>query len=120
MEFIGRKVELDRLIDLCKKKSASLVVIRGRRRIGKSRLVEEFGSKYRFISLSGLPPAVHSTADSQRKEFIKQLARKYGVPEVRSDDWGDLFWMLASVTHVGRVVILLDEISWMGARNSIS
>ena len=42
MKFIGRKKELERLELLHKKNSASLVVIRGRRRIGKSRLIEEF------------------------------------------------------------------------------
>src|SRR5262249_1269726 len=36
--FIGRKKELDALIGLKRKATASLVVIRGRRRIGKSRL----------------------------------------------------------------------------------
>ena len=41
--FIGRSSELGFLNDLFKKKNASLIVIRGRRRIGKSRLVEEFG-----------------------------------------------------------------------------
>lgn len=39
--FIGRKHELSLLEDLYTKNSASLVVIKGRRRVGKSRLVEE-------------------------------------------------------------------------------
>lgn len=41
-EFVGRAAELDRLKGFLKKTSASFVVVRGRRRIGKSRLVEEF------------------------------------------------------------------------------
>ncbi len=43
--FVGRKRELQMLGELFKKKSASLVVIRGRRRIGKSRLAQEFAQK---------------------------------------------------------------------------
>ena len=41
--FIGRETEMERLKGLLNKKSASLIVARGRRRIGKSRLLAEFG-----------------------------------------------------------------------------
>ena len=41
--FVGRENELRRLQDLSRSGRASLVVIKGRRRIGKSRLAEEFG-----------------------------------------------------------------------------
>ena len=47
--FIGRKAELKILTRLANKRSASLVVIRGRRRIGKSRLIEEFAKKIYFL-----------------------------------------------------------------------
>ena len=117
MKFIGRTSELGKLNKLLSKKSSSLVVIRGRRRIGKSRLVEEFGSKHRFISLSGLPPTDKTTAEDQREEFVRQLSRKYGVPKLQSEDWGDIFWLLANISQSGRVIILLDEISWMGSKD---
>ncbi len=40
--FVERKKEMQELKDLLKKKSASFVVVKGRRRIGKSRLLDEF------------------------------------------------------------------------------
>lgn len=43
LSFIGRHKELQDLKNLLSKKAASLVVIKGRRRIGKSRLIEEYG-----------------------------------------------------------------------------
>jgi len=39
--FISRKGELERLKMLYKKEASSLVVVKGRRRIGKSRLIRE-------------------------------------------------------------------------------
>ena len=108
-KFIGREEEMRKLELLLKKKSSSLVVMHGRRRIGKSRLAEEFGSKHRFISLSGLPITRKTTAKDQRNEFMRQLS-KYGVPKIQSDDWGNLFWILSSITQSGRVIVLLDEI----------
>ena len=44
--FVGRQNELKRLSDLQKKKTASFVVIRGKRRIGKSRLAEELSKHF--------------------------------------------------------------------------
>jgi len=44
MKFVGRKKELDSLGLLLKKKSSSLVVFRGRQRVGKSRLIKEFST----------------------------------------------------------------------------
>ena len=38
--FLGRKNEMSTLRDLQQKKTASFVVIKGRRRIGKSRLIK--------------------------------------------------------------------------------
>lgn len=48
--FVGRKNELQRLEDLAKASRASLAVIKGRRRIGKSRLAEEFAKNKVFLS----------------------------------------------------------------------
>jgi AAA+ ATPase superfamily predicted ATPase len=115
--FVGRQEELKALKQLLQKKTASLVVIKGRRRIGKSRLVEEFADNLKFYSFSGLPPTDKTTDQSQRDEFARQLGEQCGVPGLKSDDWGSLFILLAKHTSKGRVIILLDEISWMGSKD---
>ncbi len=115
--FIGRKRELQRLQDLFSRKTASLVVVKGRRRIGKSRLIEEFAKGTKFVSFSGLPPTEGVTAQHQRDEFARQLARIFYVPVPYSSDWSDLFWHLAHHTKKERCVILLDEISWMAHKD---
>lgn len=116
--FIGRKKELELLKGLLKKKSASLVVIRGRRRIGKSRLAEEFASSFsKSYILSGIPPESGVTAETQRREFLRQL-QEYRLPIYRSDDWGNLFYDLAQECKKGRILVVLDEITWMGSKDS--
>lgn len=115
--FVGRKRELDRLKGLWKKNIASFVVIKGRRRIGKSRLIEEFSKHTHIISLAGLPPDPKIKAQDQRDEFARQLGRIFHIPTPFSADWGDLFWHLAHHTQKGKVIISLDEISWMGMKD---
>jgi len=116
--FVGRKRERRLLLDLLEKKVASLVVIKGRRRIGKSRLVEEFAKDKPYYVFSGLPPNEYTTAQSQRDDFANQLSIQTGLPEIRADDWSKLFLLFADKIKTGRAIILFDEISWMGSKDS--
>jgi AAA+ ATPase superfamily predicted ATPase len=115
--FIGREYELNILSELFKKNTASFVVIQGRRRIGKSRSVEEFAKNKKFYRFSGLPPMEHTSAQDQRDEFMNQLAMQTSLPRLMADDWSNIFSLLAEKTSKGRVIILFDEISWMGDKD---
>lgn len=111
--FIGRKRALARLHILLKKKSASLVVIKGRRRIGKSRLVEEFAKEKNLLKFAGLAPAPFLNAQHQRDHFALQLSQQTGLPEIKTDDWSKLFLLLAERVKSGPLILLFDEITWM-------
>ena len=111
--FLGRTHELALLNRLTDKQAASLVVVSGRRRIGKSRLIQEFGKQFAFYSFTGLPPISSKNAEQQRAYFAKQLAQQCAMPLPPSEDWADLFWFLAYHLKKARVVVLLDELSWM-------
>lgn len=114
--FIGREIELERLKGLMSKRSASLVVVRGRRRIGKSRLLAEFGKEMKSLFFSGMPPVAKMNAQLQREEFAQQMKRN-GLPVANADDWGNLFWALSKYVEKGKILIVLDEISWMGGKD---
>ncbi len=114
--FMGRKSEMERLRALLSKRSASLIVVRGRRRIGKSRLLSEFGKEMKSFFFSGMPPVKKTNAQLQREEFANQMERA-GLPGVKADDWGNLFWALSKHTEKGKVLVVFDEISWMGGKD---
>ena len=119
--FIGREEQLERLSGLWRKGTPSLVTCRGRRRIGKSTLVEEFARRTakHFIRFAGLPPAPGQTNADQLKEFAGQLSAQTGEPREKFSDWSDAFRALDRVIRDGeRTVVLLDEISWMGGKDS--
>jgi AAA+ ATPase superfamily predicted ATPase len=122
-KFIGREHELTKLRDLRDRKIASLVVIKGRRRIGKSRLVEEFAKDdfIEFFRFSGIPPIQKTTSQDQRDEFARQIGRLFNVPIPYAQDWGDLFWHLShnigQIKSKKRILIFFDEISWMGMKD---
>lgn len=113
--FYGRRRELATLKRFLTKKSASMIILKGRRRIGKSRLIKEFAKSFeRVYTFSGLAPTKKTTAQSQRDEFARQLQRVFGIPPIKADDWGDLFWFVGDKIKEGPVLLVLDEINWMG------
>lgn len=115
--FFGRKKELESLAELWDKPGASLVVCRGRRRIGKSTLIGEFAraSGARFVKFEGLAPRAGMTNALQLAAFGRQLADQTGGRAANPASWFDAFRELdARLKGKSRTVVLLDEISWMG------
>lgn len=115
--FVGREEELKTLEELKTRRSAQFVTVKGRRRIGKSRLIEEFSKSFeKKFFFTGLPPTKGITPQSQRKEFVKQMTEQ-GFPKIQVDDWSDIFFALSKEVSHGPVLLALDEISWMGSKD---
>ena len=115
--FIGRDDDLALLAGLWDKRVASLVSCRGRRRVGKSTLIEEFARRTaeHFIAIEGLAPRKGMSDAKQRRNFRDRLAEQMDVSLGSADSWPMAFSLLDSVLpQTGRTVVLLDEISWMG------
>ena len=115
--FFGREDHLERFAALWRKKVPSLVVCRGRRRIGKSTLVREFARRSGglYLKFEGLAPDEYMTNVKQLAAFRDQLAAQTGRAVPKLKDWADAFRELdAALETTERKVVLLDEVSWMG------
>lgn len=116
--FFGREDLLEDLGRLWHKRTSSFVTCRGRRRIGKSSLIEQFAarSSCRFIEISGAAVRPKMTNADQLSHFCEQLADQSTLPKgVSVNTWMAAFRLLSSVIHDSeRTVVLLDEVSWMG------
>ncbi len=113
-KFIGRAKEIKAFETLASFNRPSLLVVRGRRRVGKSRLVAECAKGRTFLPFAGLAPEKEMTAQDQRNAFAYQLARHFNLPSMTFPDWLDAFYALEHyLTPEQPTVILLDEISWM-------
>ncbi len=120
MKFIGRNEVLKQLQHLKLKKAASLVTIQGRRRIGKSSLVQEFAkSSKRFFEFQGLAPRKGITSQDQLNHFADQLKIQIsGLPKFSFENWTEAFAFLNKQIKKEPTVLLLDEISWMASSES--
>ena len=114
--FFGREDLIGRLEALFGKRTASLVTCRGRRRIGKSTLIEKFAERAgaRFIKIEGIKPRPKLDNGKELENFATKLAAQTHCDSSVPDNWLNAFLRLDGVIRDnGRTVVLLDEISWM-------
>jgi AAA+ ATPase superfamily predicted ATPase len=117
-KFIGRKAELDQLNRIMQLRKSSFIIVKGRRRIGKSRLIKEFGKNFdHYYSFAGLAPNDNTTIQHQLDEFSNQFSRTFNAPPAKYDDWSNVFWALSERVKKGKILLLFDEISWMGSKD---
>lgn len=118
-KLVGRVREIKTLNELYGSKKSEFLALYGRRRVGKTYLVNQlFRSKYAF-QLTGLSD---SGLDLQLKNFQAALARfdedYLGKPPPTS--WFDAFQSLISSLEKkkGRKVIFIDELPWLDTPRS--
>jgi len=116
--FVGRDHEIEQLRRITRLQKASLVVCRGRRRIGKSTLIEHFAQEFpEFYEFQGLAPREQLTNHDQLDNFSRQLATQLDLPPLHLRNWHEAFALLARYTEKQQALIFLDEISWMASKD---
>ena len=106
-EFVNREVELKTLEDLWDREGLTLVLVYGRRRVGKTRLLEEFskGKERIFVIFEDKPKEYNfRLLSSKISEFVG-----FNI-EVR--DLPSLFALLKGLSR-GRILLILDEFSYL-------
>ncbi len=114
--FHGRRFYEDQFARLFKPQKGSLVVVQGRRRIGKSAFVKHCGQTHadHYLKFEGLAPRENIGQAEQLAAFAQQLAAQTSFPQMQLESWPQAFQLLASaLPSQGKTVLLLDEISWM-------
>ena len=126
--MIGRTKEIQRLKEIYNSKKAEFVAVYGRRRVGKTFLINEiFKGKYTFRH-TGLSPiemddmSVESPKRKQLKAFYNSLIL-FGMKKSRCpDNWLDAFLMLEmfleSKDTGKRQLVFFDELPWMDTQKS--
>ena len=125
-KIIGRQKEQQELWDLYNSGRPELVVVQGRRRVGKTYLVRElFDSKMTFYH-TGLSPAELSAEKGslqkmQLASFYSSLVR-YGYNGTAPNNWLEAFDklrdLLESKDREERLVVFIDELPWMDTPRS--
>jgi hypothetical protein len=126
--FVGRRAELALLAKRLERVAASgggtAVAIRGRRQVGKSRLVQEFCDRAQvpylfFAATKGASPV------EAIREFLLELrasslsADREPLVGTSSGNWPDAFRVLASALPDQPAIVVLDEVPWLAEQDDL-
>jgi len=117
--IIGRNEECERLSRCLRSNSAQLVVVYGRRRVGKTYLINEFFENTFAFKLTGV---YGQKRKEQLQNFTAELNRrsekKYTIPK----DWIEAFNYLREymdgLDANNKQVVFLDELPWLDGKKS--
>ena len=125
--MIGRKKELNILNQVCEDSKSKLVVVHGRRRIGKTYLIDHMFTKHRadcnFFKFTG---SSDQNTQIQMEYFIEAIYEWFGVePDKPIVKWHQAFIFLnRTITnyiknneHTKKIVVFIDEIAWIDRHN---
>ena len=118
-KLIGREYECEELKRCLESDRSELVIVYGRRRIGKTFLIEQYFEKhfdFWFVGVRGL------TTKNQLRRFAKVLKEYSGVSSYHFSDWFDAFDALQDyLEHMPdgkKKVVFIDEMPWMDTQRS--
>jgi hypothetical protein len=121
--FVGRNYWWKRLQEIDAKNEASIIVIYGRRRIGKTELIEQFFRNRKILKFEGLQPdrkAKLSPQKEKRRQINECLRRlgKYAEKEVefkyfKIDEWSEFFDILLQYIKNEDLILYFEELQWL-------
>jgi len=126
--FIGRTTELallrKRLDRVAASGSGTALAIRGRRQVGKSRLVQEFCDRaevpYLFFSATkGASPNEAVAAFLEELTASCLPSERALVAEHAPAGWPDAFRVLATVLPDAPTVVVIDEVPWLAEQDGL-
>ena len=116
-KFVNRKTELETLEKQYNSESSSLVIVYGRRRVGKTALLSEFLKSHKD-SIYFL--ATEESELQNLNYFKSQVADFVGNELLRSAtaDWFTVFKTLLAHKTESKKIVVFDEFQYIGQSNS--
>ncbi|MBO8183461.1 MAG: ATP-binding protein [Archaeoglobus sp.] len=102
--FVNREFEQNFLNEKYNSNRAELIIVYGKRRVGKTRLLQEFVRDKKCLYLMA------DVSENVLDSFSRVISKKYGF--VRFGNWDDFFEFLYSIARE-RVVVVIDEFQYL-------
>jgi AAA+ ATPase superfamily predicted ATPase len=119
--FIGRKGPLQRLREIAAQNESAIVIVYGRRRVGKTALIEHAYGGRNPLKIEGIEGREEAY---QIESALAQIARFTGDPMhalIRTEShagkpsWRNVFELLHSIVASGVWTLYFEEVQWLAA-----
>ena len=116
-KFIDREQEMETLVEEYNREGSSLVIMYGRRRVGKTTLISEFikGKNALFFLAS-------QESETQNRNLFKEKAAEFINSDLLRNatvsDWDTIFKAIIETKFETKPIIVIDEFQYIGKSNS--
>lgn len=111
--FVGRAYELERLAGIGNQKESSIIVTYGRRRVGKTELLEQAFRRRNIIKFEG----IEGLSEAEQKERIMDQFALYAqdtmYAKMAIKSWADFFLLLVNKLKKGAWTLYFEEVQWL-------
>ncbi len=117
--IVGRHTEISRLDHCMDSSSAQLIVVYGRRRVGKTFLINEyFDNDFTFKITGAYKRSKRFQLESFRDELMRKSRKDWDIPS----DWREAFRQLReyldSLPSDNKQIVFFDEMPWLDSFHS--
>lgn len=112
-DFIGREYECEQISKIAGSKSSEILIVYGRRRIGKTELLEQSLSDRNIIKFEGKEK---QTEREQMRQVLYTLAEHAQEPLLKSVDpfnWQEVFQIIHRYIKEGVWTLYFEEVQWL-------
>lgn len=111
--FIDRTLEMARLKKAGAANEACIIIMYGRRRVGKTELLEQTFKERNILKFEGIEGLSHKAQFANVMKQFSEYANDELLAKVEIQSWADFFKILAKHTNTGKWTIYLEELQWL-------
>lgn len=111
--FIGRLQERSLLESIDQAEQATIVVIYGRRRVGKTELIEQTYRHRNIIKFEGIEGKPEKNQMAYVLLQLSEYAQDPLIAKVQCSSWLEIFQILARYVENGRWTLYFEELQWL-------
>lgn len=113
IRFVGRKDEIQYITKASGTGEAAILIVYGRRRVGKTELIEHVLHDRNLIKLEGVEDG---DTGAQMERVLYQVSKAFDdryISKMQFNTWLELFDFIASKIGEGKWTLYLEELQWL-------
>ena len=111
-KFVDRKLELEFLEKRYRSNEAEMIVIYGRRRIGKTEIIKNFLKNKESVYILCTKDSIKENLEEFKRKFYKLTGKRYFL-DLKTESFYDLFSYFVDEMGDKRFVLALDEFPYL-------
>lgn len=114
-DFIGREYEIKWLKDIASSNASSIIVLYGRRRVGKTKLLEQVFRTRNILKIEGIEGLDETQQLLRAKRQLMSYIKDPLIEKVPVNNWFDFFDLIAPYLAQGQWTLYFEEIQWLAS-----